>query len=213
MKELSVTIGHLMMAETEEEALPETVNYVHVLSTVDSKLRLGMGNEGMPSRILEPLKEAYDFIPIDNCPSLGTLAINALAPANEAIITVNFQLLAIIGLQDFLKTVGKIRSRNNNRLSVAGILLTMCDTRTNFCKVISEELADTFQGQVRIFDSRFPITVKVGESVYYSEPLIEYAPGNGACEAYRMLAKEVTCSTLRSRQLMTAEWRCWILMR
>ena len=33
--------------------------------------------------------------------------------------------------------------------------------------------------------------MKVGESVYYSEPLIEYAPGNGACEAYRMLAKEV----------------------
>ncbi len=46
-------------------------------------------------------------------------------------------------------------------------------------------------GQIRIFDSRIPTTVKVGESVYYSESLIEYAPGNGACEAYRMLAKEV----------------------
>lgn len=47
------------------------------------------------------------------------------------------------------------------------------------------------QNQIRIFDSRIPTTVKVGESVYYSEPLIEYAPGNGSCEAYRMLAKEV----------------------
>ncbi len=88
------------------------------------------------------------------------------------IITVNSQLLAMMGLQDFLKTVGKIRSRINNRLSVAGILLTMCDARTNLCKVISEEVADTFQDQVRIFESRIPTTVKVGESVYYSEPLI-----------------------------------------
>ncbi len=88
------------------------------------------------------------------------------------IITVNSQLLAMMGLQDFLKTVGKIRSRVNNRLSVAGILLTMCDARTNLCKVISEEVADTFQDQVRIFESRIPTTVKVGESVYYSEPLI-----------------------------------------
>lgn len=40
------------------------------------------------------------------------------------------------------------------------------------------------------FDSRIPETVKVGESVYYSELLIEYTSGNGACEAYRMLAKE-----------------------
>lgn len=60
----------------------------------------------------------------------------ALAAADEVIITVNPQLLAMMGLQDFLKTVGKIRSHINNRLSVAGILLTMCDNRTNLCKVI-----------------------------------------------------------------------------
>ena len=153
-----------------------------------------MGAEGMLSRILEPLRESYDFILIDTCPSLGALTINALAAADEVIITVNPQLLAMMGLQDFLKTVGKIRSRINNRLSVAGILLTMCDSRTNLCKVISEEVAETFQNQIRIFESRIPTTVKVGESVYYSEPLIEYAPGNGACEAYRMLAKEVACA-------------------
>lgn len=150
-----------------------------------------MGAEGMLSRILEPLRDSYDYIILDTCPSLGALTINALAAADEVIITVNPQLLAMMGLQDFLKTVGKIKSRINNRLSVSGILLTMCDSRTNLCKVISEEVAETFQNQIRIFDSRIPTTVKVGESVYYSEPLIEYAPGNGACEAYRMLAKEV----------------------
>lgn len=200
---LPVTIGHLMMAEIEDEALPETVEYIHsrngvdfipssmVLSAVDSKLRLEMGAEGMLSRILEPLRDSYDYIILDTCPSLGALTINALAAADEVIITVNPQLLAMMGLQDFLKTVGKIKSRINNRLSVSGILLTMCDSRTNLCKVISEEVAETFQNQIRIFDSRIPTTVKAGESVYYSEPLIEYALGNGACEAYRMLAKEV----------------------
>lgn len=174
---LSVTIGHLMMAEIEEEALPEPVEYIHsrngvdfipssmVLSAVDSKLRLEMGAEGMLSRILEPLRDSYDYILLDTCPSLGALTINALAAADEVIITVNPQLLAMMGLQDFLKTVGKIRSRINNRLSISGILLTMCDSRTNLCKVISEEVAETFQNQIRIFDSRIPTTVKVGESV------------------------------------------------
>lgn len=87
-----------------------------------------------------------------------------------------------------------IMSRNgvvNNKLQVAGILLTMCDTRTNLCKVITEEVAEVFRGQIRIFKSMVPSTVKVGESVYYSEPLIEYAPENKACEAYRNLAKEL----------------------
>ena len=200
---ITVTIGDLMMAQIEDEAMPEPSEYIMsrngvdfipssmVLSAVDSKLRLEMGAEGMLGRILDPLRDSYDAILIDTCPSLGSLTINALAAADEVIIAVNPQLLAMMGLQDFLKTVSKIRNHINNKLQVAGILLTMCDTRTNLCKVITEEVAETFQGQIRIFKSMVPTTVKVGESVYYSKPLIEYAPENKACEAYRNLAKEL----------------------
>ena len=53
----------------------------------------------------------------------------------------------------------KIRARVNDRLSVARILLTMCDARTNLCKVITEQVRDTFEGQIRIFESRIPNTV------------------------------------------------------
>ena len=128
---------------------------------------------------------------LDTSPSLGALNINAMAAADEVIVTVNPQLLAMMGLQDFLKTVKKIKSRINEKLDVAGILLTMCDARTILCKTITEQVTETFQGQIRIFKSKIPNTVKVGESVYYSEPLIEYAPGCNACKAYERLAGEV----------------------
>ena len=94
-----------------------------------------------------------------------------MAAADEVIVTVNPQLLAMKGLQDFLKTVRKIRNRVNEKLNVAGILLTMCDGRTKLCKT--------------------PSTVKVGESIYYSEPLLEYASDSSACRAYERLAGEV----------------------
>ena len=198
-----VTIGHLMMNRIEDEKLPDAFEYIIsrngvdfipssvMLSVVDAKLRLEMGAERMLAGILEPLKGQYDYILVDTCPSLGSLTINALAAADGVIITVNPQLLAMMGLQDFLKTVKKIKSRINSRLHVEGILLTMCDERTNLCKVITEQILDTFEGQIRIFESRIPNTVKVGESVYYSEPLLEYAPGSRACVAYQKLAGEV----------------------
>lgn len=107
------------------------------------------------------------------------------------IIAANPQLLAMMGLQDFLKTVRKIKKRINPKLKVAGILLTMCEARTNLCKAIIEQVSETFAGQIRIFDSKIPNTVKVGESVYYSEPLLGYAPGCKACKAYQNLAKEL----------------------
>lgn len=85
----------------------------------------------------------------------------------------------------------KIKNRINESLEVAGILLTMCDARTNLCKVITEQVADTFEGQVWNFDSKIPNTIKMGESVYYSQPLQEYAPECKVCKAYENLAKEL----------------------
>ena len=156
---MDVSIGDLMMAVIEEEELPERGEYIWErngvdfipatigLSAVEAKLRLEMGTEKMLAAILEPLRGEYDYILIDTCPSLGALTINAMAAADEVIITVNPQLLAMIGLQDFLKTVKKIKSRINEKLDVMGILLTMCDARTILCKTITEQVAETFQGR------------------------------------------------------------------
>ena len=203
VEDVDVAIGDLMMDVLEEEDLPEREEYIWErngvdfipasigLSAVEAKLRLEMGTEKMLSSILEPLRGDYDYILIDTCPSLGALTINAMAAADEVIVAVNPQLLAMMGLQDFLKSVKKIKSRINERLNVAGILLMMCDARTILCKTITEQVAETFQGQIRIFKSKIPNTVKVGESVYYSEPLIEYAPESNACKAYEKLAGEV----------------------
>ena len=196
--EVPVTIGHLMLNMLEDEKLPDASEYIMsrngvdfipssmMLSAVDSKLRMEMGSEKMLVGILKPLREQYDYIIVDTCPSLGSLTVNALV-----IIAVKPQLLAMIGLQDFIRTVRKVRSRLNERLSIAGILLTMCDARTNLCKTITEQLTETFEGQIQIFKSVIPNTVKVGESIYHSEPILEYAPESKACMAYQNLAGKV----------------------
>ena len=203
--EVPVTIGDLMMDLIEEEELPDPEAFIQsrkgvdfisssmVLSAVDAKLRLEMGAERLLSEILEELRDQYDYILLDTSPSLGALNINAMAAADEVVITANPQLLAMMGLQDFLKTVKKIKHRVNPTLSVAGILLVMCDVRTNLCRTITEQVKENFEGQIRIFENAIPNTVKVGESVYYSEPLLEYAPGNKACVAYENFAKEMIC--------------------
>lgn len=168
-----VTIGHLMMAQLEDEKLSDSAEYIMsrngvdfipssmVLSAVDAKLRLEMGAERMLANILEPLRDSYDFLILDTCPSLCALTINALAAADGVVITVNPQLLAIMGLQDFLKTIKKIKRRINPKLEVEGILLTMCEARTSLCKVISEQVAETFEGQIKILKVRFQVRLRL----------------------------------------------------
>ena len=201
--ELENTIGHLMMAAIEDEKTPSMKKCIRTedgvdfipssiyLSVADAKLRLEMGAEKILSEILDPLREKYDYILIDTCPSLGMLTINALAAADEVIITVNPQLLAMMGLQDYLRTVTKIRRRINPKLKIAGILMTMCEARTNLCRTLTEQVTESFQGQIRIFDTRIPHTVKVGESIYYSMPVEQYSPKASAGIAYGKFAEEL----------------------
>jgi chromosome partitioning protein len=201
--ELPVTIGHLMMAQMEDDELPDTSEYVKsrngvdyipssmLLSAAESKLRTEMGTERILSDILSPIRDSYDYVIIDTPPSLGMLTINALTASDGVIITVNPQYLAMMGLQDFLRTATKVRNRLNPGLTVEGILITMCESRTNLGKVIMDQVAEAFEGQIRVFDSRIPYTVKVGESIYYSQPLLEYSPKCKACKAYLDFAQEV----------------------
>ena len=161
------------------------------LSGMEISLVNAMSREQTLKLYLSDLKKDYDYILIDTCPSLGMLTINALAAADEVIITVNPQLLAMMGLQDYLRTVTKIRRRINPKLKVAGILMTMCEARTNLCRTLTEQVTESFQGQIRVFDTRIPHTVKVGESIYYSMPVEQYSPKASAGIAYGKFAEEL----------------------
>ena len=186
--ELPVTICDLMQKVIHEEPIapgegifhhPEGVDYIPAsieLSGMEVSLVNAMNREKILKQLLDPLKSKYDFILLDCMPSLGMLTINALAAADEVIIAVNPQLLAMMGLQDYLRTVTKIRRRINPKLKIAGILMTMCEARTNLCRTLTEQVTESFQGQIRIFDTRIPHTVKVGESIYYSMPVERYSP-------------------------------------
>ena len=82
-------------------------------------------------QILYGIKDQYDVVIIDCMPSLGMITINALAASDEVLIPVEASYLPIKGLQQLLKTIGKVRKQINPKLQVGGILFTMVDAHTN----------------------------------------------------------------------------------
>ena len=202
--EIKTTIAQLMSKSIDEEELPPKSEYIMrmgnadlipcciLLSVVDANLRSEMGSEKLLANILDPLRSDYDYIIIDTSPSLGALTINALSAADTVIITVNPQLLAVMGLEDLTKTILKIKRRINPRIGFEGILLTMCDTRTNLYKEISAQVGEAYRSGMRIFDSQIPSSVKVGEANRYGMSVMEYDKKSKAGLAYMDFAKELT---------------------
>ena len=79
-------------------------------------------------RILEPIRNEYDYILIDCSPSLGLITVNALTAADSVIIPVQCEYFALEGISKLLSTIKIIKSRLNTKLEIAGFLLTMYDS-------------------------------------------------------------------------------------
>ncbi|KYM54244.1 chromosome partitioning protein [Fusobacterium necrophorum subsp. funduliforme] len=196
------TIGHLLMAELDEERylLKEYITaYDDIdiipssiyLSVAEAQMRMETGSERILSDITETLQEQYNYILIDTSPSLNILTINALCAADSVLITADTQLFAIVGISELLKTIQKIKKRVNPKLSVKGILLTMCDSRTNLSKLLTEQVEEMYQGKIKVFQTKIPKTVKVGEAIYSGQSIKKYAKGSIVDLAYDHLAKEI----------------------
>ena len=201
--ELADTIGHLLMAELEEEenylAKEYILSYDGIdfipssiyLSVTETQMKSETGSERILSSILEPMREQYDYILIDTSPSLNILTINALCASDSVLITADTQLFAIVGISELLKTIQKIKKRVNASLTIKGILLTMCDNRTNLSKLLTQQVEEMYQGKIEVFQTKIPKTVKVGEAIYSGQSIKKYAKGSSVDIAYDNLAKEI----------------------
>ena len=197
------TIGHLLITEMEEEEsyLVEdyTKSYDEIdiipsnvyLSAVETQMRIETGSERILSEIVNQAKEHYDYILIDTSPSLNILTINALCASDSVLIVADTQLFAIVGIGELLKTIQKIKKRVNPKLKVQGILLTMCENRTNLSKTLTEHVEEMFQKKKNVFQTKIPKTVKVGEAIYSGQSIKKYAKGSSVDIAYDNLEKKI----------------------
>ena len=196
------TIGHLLMAELEEEryllkeyiTAYDDINIIPssiYLSVAEAQMRVETGSERILSDITEHLQEQYDYILIDTSPSLNILTINALCTADSVLIVADTQIFAVVGISELLKTIQKIKKRVNPKLKVKGILLTMCEYRTNLSKLLTEQVEEMYHGKLALFQTKIPKTVKVGEAIYSGQSIKKYAKVSSVDVAYDNLAKEI----------------------
>jgi chromosome partitioning protein len=147
------------------------------------------GSEGRLREVLAPIRDAYAFVVLDCPPSLGPLTVNALVAADRVIVPVQTEYFALEGLAGLLDTLSLIQRELNPRLTVAGMLLTMHDSRTKLGQDVEREVRTHFPHLV--FETVIPRNVRLGEAPSFGRPVIHHDPHCAGSEAYFELAKEV----------------------
>ena len=112
------------------------------------------------------------------------ITINALAASDEVLIPVEASYLPIKGLQQLLKTIGKVRKQINPKLQVGGILFTMVDAHTNDARNNMELLRNVYGSQIHIFDNYIPFSVRMKEAVREGQSIFSYDP-KGKASVYQ----------------------------
>ena len=163
------------------------------LSTLEINLVNAMSREVMMRSLVECIKSDYDYVIIDCMPSLGMLTINALACSDSVLIPVQAAYLPVKGLEQLIKTIGRVQRRLNKKLTIEGILLTMVDSRTNFAKDISKLVVDTYSNQIKVFETLIPLSVRAAEISAEGSSIYQYDPKGKAALAYKNLTEEVAC--------------------
>jgi chromosome partitioning protein len=138
---------------------------------------------------LKPITDEYDFILIDCPPSLGLLTLNMLTAADAVLIPLQCEYYALEGLSQLLNTVHRIQQGPNEQLSIAGVLLTMYDSRLNLSRQVADDARDYFGAKV--FTSVIPRNVRLAEAPSFGKPIILYDIGSLGAKAYMNVAKEL----------------------
>ena len=201
--EMEYSLATLMMNIVNDEKLNIEKTILHhkeevdlipaniELSAIEVSLVNTMSRELILRSMVDRLREFYDYIIIDCMPSLGMMTINALACADSVLIPVQAAYLPVKGLQQLIKTIGRVKKQLNPKLKIEGILLTMVDFRTNYAKDIAALVQKTYGSQIAIFKNVIPMSVKAAETSAEGISIYTHCPKGKVSMAYMNLTQEV----------------------
>lgn len=146
------------------------------------------GRERRLKKVIDSIRDDYDFILIDCPPSLGLLTINSLTAVDSVLIPIQCEFYALEGVSQLLSTIELVKKNMNPDLYIEGVILSMFDGRTNLSIQVVQEVKNYFGSAV--YSTVIPRNVRLAEAPSYGVPAISYDPSAAGSKAYMAFAKE-----------------------
>lgn len=161
----------------------------NLLNGTEEKLLNEMSRETILKRILEPIKNNYDYVLIDCPPSLNLIVLNSLTASSEAIIPIATEYHALTGTNTIIQTIQKVKALLNSNLRLSGVFVTKYDERTNNDREIAEAIKNNFKSLC--YKTIIRTNVKIKDATNIHKSVIDLDPQSNGAMDYMSLAKEI----------------------
>jgi chromosome partitioning protein len=138
---------------------------------------------------LEGVLPEYEYVFIDCPPALGLLTLNALVAARYLLVPIQCEFYALEGLGHLAYTLELVRRQSNPQLELAGIVMTLYDSRTTLSAQVVDEVRRSYPDE--IFQTLIPRNVRLSEAPSYGLPINRYDRTSKGGQAYAALTREV----------------------
>ncbi len=166
--------------------VPSDIN----LSAAENDLYQELGRELLLKDALMKLPEdRFDLVILDCPPSLGLLSLNALVAADDVIVPVQAEYLALQGMVHLREVVALVQQRLHPDLSCRVVVPTMVDLRTRLSREVIESLREIYSDEVTetVIHSR----VKVAEAPSFGMSIFNYDRKGPAAAEVASLCQEI----------------------
>ncbi len=136
--------------------------------------------------------QQFDFIMIDNGPSLGLLAVNSLLASDYCLIPIKTDDFSIDGLLDTYETIKQAQT-TNLKLKLLGVFQSIRDGRTKkLNKVIDNNLAQISKElNINILNTRIKVKSTFGMLPSLKKTIFEVDPNSESSKDYQTLTSEI----------------------
>jgi chromosome partitioning protein len=196
-EDIDVSIYEVLVSNTRpDDAIVET--QVPNLSLMPSHIKLVgaeielvnvVGRERVLDSVLNGIRDSFDYVIVDCPPSLGLLTLNTLTAADSVLIPIQCEYYALEGLGQLLNTIRLVQKHLNSALKVAGVVLTMYDSRLNLSRQVADEARRFFADKV--FRTVINRNVRLSEAPSFGKPIIMYDIMSTGARNYIELAREI----------------------
>lgn len=130
----------------------------------------------------------YQYIILDCGPSLSLLNQNALTYADEVLIPVSCDYLALVGVKQVLKTLKDIERHLGHSVRISGVLPTFYDARIRLAREAIETLRGHFRERLLEPIRR---STRLAEAPSHRQTIFEYDADSPGAEDYRRVIERI----------------------
>ncbi|TGD73171.1 ParA family protein [Mangrovimicrobium sediminis] len=148
------------------------------------------------SRALDGVSD-YDFAIIDCPPSSGQLGMNGMLAADEILIPVPGDYLAMVGLSSLLTMLEKVEEERGRHF-LKWIVVTRFDSRRNHAHEVFGKLREYFPEQ--LLDTVISESVALTESPSFGQTIFEHQGNSRSASEYAGLARDLVQAINQTRK-------------